>query len=203
MAKRNRKRKSRTRSRSPVPIYPVAKLVDAVAQSNAVVNLRYFWREMGPFNQILIVSGVVFTLTTSATLYKVFKDKYEMREIRCMAMNIYHEARGEPTKGKYAVAQVTMNRVASKRYPDDVCRVVHQKARKTAQFSWTLDDLSDIPKESQAWIDSIRVASEVYRQEKTADDIGDALFYHADYVKPRWASQKVKVAKIGRHIFYK
>lgn len=201
MARRNRKRRNRT-TRSAIPIYPIAKLVDAVAQSNAVVNLRYFWREMGPFNQLLIVAGVVFTVSTSATIYKVFKDKYEMREIRCMAMNIYHEARGEPVMGKYAVAQVTMNRVASDRYPNDVCRVVHQKARETAQFSWTLDDISDIPKESQAWIESVRVAREIYRQEKTAE-IGDALYYHADYVKPRWASKKVKVAKIGRHIFYK
>ena len=150
----------------------------------------------------MVVAAAVFVLSTTATLYKVFKDKYEMREIRCLAMNIYHEARGEPGMGKYAVAQVTLNRVASTKYPNDVCRVVHQRAKETAQFSWTLDDLTDIPKESKAWIDSIRVAKEVYRREKTAD-IGDALYYHADYVKPRWASHKVKVAKIGRHIFYK
>jgi len=28
-----------------------------------------------------------------------------------------------------------------------------------------------------------------------------ALFYHADYVNPQW--KKVRVAKIGRHIFYR
>lgn len=167
-----------------------------------VVNARYYWREMGIINQVLVIAGTVFALSTSATLYKVFKDKYEMREIRCLAMNIYHEARGEPGMGKYAVAQVTLNRVKSPNYPNDVCRVVHQRVKETAQFSWTLDDLTDIPKESKAWIDAIRVAREVYRQEKTVD-VGHALFYHADYVKPRWAVHKVRVAKIGRHIFYK
>ncbi len=181
----------------------LSSFVRAIGQSYFAVNLRYHWREFGTVNQILVVAAAVFILSTSATLYKVFKDKYEMREIRCLAMNVYHEARGEPDMGKYAVAQVTLNRVASPKYPDDVCRVVHQRARETAQFSWTLDDVTDIPEDSQAWIDSVRIAREVYRQEKTSEDVGDALYYHAEYVKPRWAAKKVKVAKIGRHIFYK
>ncbi|MCG6969059.1 MAG: cell wall hydrolase [Gammaproteobacteria bacterium] len=202
MARRNRRRRSKRSYRFPLLSNPIASIADAIGQSRFAVNARYYWREFGTINQVLLVAAAVFVLSTSATLYKVFKDKYEMREIRCLAMNIYHEARGEPGMGQYAVAQVTLNRVASTRYPNDVCRVVHQRAKETAQFSWTLDDITDIPKESKAWIDAIRVAKEVYRQEKTAD-IGDALFYHADYVSPRWASKKDKVAKIGRHIFYK
>ncbi len=202
MAKRNRRRRNKRGFRLPIISNPIAVMAETIGQSHFVVNARYYWREFGTINQVLVVAGVVFALSTSATLYKVFKDKYEMREIRCLAMNIYHEARGEPGMGKYAVAQVTLNRVASPNYPNDVCRVVHQRAKETAQFSWTLDDITDIPKESKAWLDSIRVAKEVYKQEKTAD-VGDALYYHADYVKPRWASRKVKVAKIGRHIFYK
>jgi hypothetical protein len=202
VAKRNRRRKSKRGLRLPAFSNPLATMASALGQRHFVVNARYYWREFGTINQVLVIAGFVFVLSTSATLYKVFKDKYEMREIRCLAMNIYHEARGEPVMGKYAVAQVTLNRVASQRYPNDVCRVVHQRAKETAQFSWTLDDITDIPKESKAWIESIRVAKEVYKQEKTAE-IGDALYYHAEYVKPRWASKKDKVAKIGRHIFYK
>lgn len=202
MARRNRRRKNKRNYRFPVFLNPVAALKETIGQSRFAVNARYYWREFGTINQVLVIAAAVFVLSTSATLYKVFKDKYEMREIRCLAMNIYHEARGEPGMGKYAVAQVTLNRVASPKYPNDVCRVVHQRAKETAQFSWTLDGITDIPKESKAWIDAIRVAKEVYRQEKTAD-IGDALYYHADYVKPRWALKKARVAKIGRHIFYK
>jgi len=202
VAKRNRRRKSKRSARLTAFSNPLTKLSEALGRSHMVINARFFWREMGTINQVLIVAATIFVLSTSATLYKVFKDKYEMREIRCLAMNIYHEARGEPGPGKYAVAQVTMNRVKSPKYPNDVCRVVHQHNRENGQFSWTTDDLSDIPQESKAWLDAIRVARQVYRQEKTVD-IGEALFYHADYVKPRWASRKVQVAKIGRHIFYK
>ncbi|MEO7026203.1 MAG: cell wall hydrolase, partial [Caulobacteraceae bacterium] len=33
--------------------------------------------------------------------------------------------------------------------------------------------------------------------------VGAATAYHADYVFPRWAPTLVKVAQIGRHIFYR
>ncbi|WP_455204652.1 cell wall hydrolase [Kaarinaea lacus] len=182
---------------------PFAKVATAIGLDKTMVNVRFFWREMGPINQVLIIAATVFVMSTSATLYKVFADKYEMRDIRCLSMNIYHEARGEPDAGKYAVGKVTMNRVASSKYPNDVCRVVYQQHRNNvAQFSWTNDDITDIPKESKAWLDSVRVARAVYNDENPTK-VADALFYHADYVKPRWAAKKVKIAKIGRHIFYK
>ena len=44
----------------------------------------------------------------------------------CLAMNIYHEAKNQPSIGQIAVAQVVMNRVMDSRYPDDVCSVVTQ-----------------------------------------------------------------------------
>ena len=36
----------------------------------------------------------------------------------------------------------------------------------------------------------------------TADPTAGALWYHADYVKPRWAKALSRGPKIGRHIFY-
>src|SRR3954453_10045701 len=65
------------------------------------------------------------------------------QNIACLALNVYFEARGEPEAGQYAVAEVTMNRVASPYYPDTVCDVVYQKnwdsirGRYVAAFSWT------------------------------------------------------------------
>jgi len=35
-------------------------------------------------------------------------------------------------------------------------------------------------------------------------DITDgALYYHADYVRPRWAKHMERTSKIGEHIFYR
>ncbi|WP_158044475.1 cell wall hydrolase [Skermanella pratensis] len=52
----------------------------------------------------------------------------------CLARNIYFEARGESSRGQYAVAAVTLNRVREKRWPDGICGVVYQ----SKQFSWTI-----------------------------------------------------------------
>ena len=42
--------------------------------------------------------------------------RYSKQDLFCMAKNIYHEAGSEPTLGKYAVAQVTINRMKSPQY---------------------------------------------------------------------------------------
>ncbi|MDH5324512.1 MAG: cell wall hydrolase [Gammaproteobacteria bacterium] len=187
----------------------ITSIYERIYCSYTMVNLRYWWQGFGTTNQVLLIAGGLFLSTTGFTTYMVLKDQYEMRDIRCLAMNVYHEARGEPKPGKYAVAKVTMNRVDSKHHPNDVCRVVYYKQwskrrqRYISAFSWTNDKVTDIPEESQAWIEAVRIAREVYREEVPANKVKDALFYHADYVKPRWARNKVKVAKIGKHIFYK
>jgi N-acetylmuramoyl-L-alanine amidase len=177
---------------------------------DALLRMHYGWREMGAGNQILLMLGFIFISTLSFTAYHLASSHYDMREMQCLALNIYHEARGESRTGQYAVATVTMNRVQSDRYPDDVCRVVYQKAwsskfqRYISAFSWTdFDDKNSvIPRESKAWQKAFAVAKDVYLDNERLAKAGDALFYHADYVKPRWASHKTKIAKIGRHIFY-
>lgn len=168
------------------------------------------WRSLGRINRGLIVSAGIVTLSLTLSLFVFSGQQSDLRNIKCLAMNVYHEARGEPTLGQYAVAIVTMNRVNSNQYPDDVCRVVYQanwssaSQRYVAAFSWTLDHQEDIPLNTDAWNIAFDIASQVYQEEHSGKiKVKDALFYHADYVKPRWASEKIRVAKIGRHIFYK
>ena len=60
----------------------------------------------------------------------------------CLALNIYHEARGEGMMGKYAVAHVVMNRVEHERFPDTVCDVITQRRNNRlhqCQLSWYCD----------------------------------------------------------------
>ena len=47
-------------------------------------------------------------------------------EVTCLAQNIYFEARSEPVAGMLAVGHVVLNRVASKRFPNTICKVVRQ-----------------------------------------------------------------------------
>lgn len=127
-------------------------------------------------------------------------------DLMCLARNIYHEARGEPIAGQLAVAEVTMNRVASRHFPDSVCEVVYEKRLDTVRnrlvgaFSWTEIESVEEPRGLQ-WERAKRAAEAIY-DEQHEPTIPGALFYHADSIEPRWAKQKNRVAKIGRHIFY-
>jgi N-acetylmuramoyl-L-alanine amidase len=75
----------------------------------------------------------------------------------CLALNVYFEARNQPTDGQYLIAEVTMNRVNDDRYPDNVCDVVWQGK----QFSWTHDGKPDTPKNTDAWLKAQIIAYSV------------------------------------------
>lgn len=124
--------------------------------------------------------------------------------IQCLALNIYFEARNEPTDGKLAVGHVVLNRVADRRYPDKICKVVKQggtKRRGKCQFSWYCDGLSDRPRDTRAWKES-QVLARVVFWGYSNDPTNGALWYHADYVSPYWRRSMEEGPKIGRHLFY-
>lgn len=121
--------------------------------------------------------------------------------IICLAQNIFWEARGETFEGKLAVGIVTLNRVSSPNYPNNVCDVVWQRK----QFSWTHDGKSDNPKsknsyiDKQAWIESKKIAKALIK----VYPIKNSISYHSKKVNPYWANKNKKVGQIGNHIFYK
>jgi spore germination cell wall hydrolase CwlJ-like protein len=128
------------------------------------------------------------------------------RQLTCLARNIYYEAGSEPFEGKVAVAQVTLNRVESGKFPDDVCKTIYQKnvfyEKVVCQFSWYCDRAATIrPIHKGNYDESMVAAKKVLLEDFRLPSLKDALFYHADSVNPGW--KKEKVAKIGRHIFYK
>lgn len=121
----------------------------------------------------------------------------------CLALNVYHEARGEPVEGREAVAHVVMNRVASPNFPDTVCGVVLQggEVRNRCQFSWYCDGRLDRPSDPEAWKDSWFMAQQVLAG--APDPTGGAVYYHAKSVRPWWADKFEVTATIGDHIFYR
>lgn len=131
----------------------------------------------------------------------------------CLAQAIYHEARGEPEEGQWAVATVILNRVESSRYPTSVCGVVFQNASRQnrCQFSFACDGQSDeggignrIVRES--WVKANLIARTALNRfvagESQNNLAPSVLFYHNRSVSPRWASAMENVAQIGGHIFY-
>ena len=125
----------------------------------------------------------------------------DKRQLKCLAANVYFEARGSSDEDQYAVAHVTMNRVASSRYSDDVCEVVYQEY----QFSWTLEDADyRTVKEEEAWYKSARVALDVMSG-KSEDPTGGATHYFAHYKidPPRWVEASYDVVMLDQHTYMK
>jgi spore germination cell wall hydrolase CwlJ-like protein len=127
------------------------------------------------------------------------------KQLDCLTRNIYWESATEPFEGKVAVAQVTINRVESGRFAPDICGVVYQKNvvydKVICQFSWNCDGSSKVrPIYPAHWKEAEEVAKKVLLEGFRLPSVKNALYFHADYVNPRWG--KPQVAKFGRHIFY-
>lgn len=129
----------------------------------------------------------------------------------CLALNVYHEARGESIMGQHAVAQVTMNR--AERDPSKVCQVVVAKK----QFSWVNPSFGLVektpkgcvltkrgePKEGDAWDRAKKIAWVTLARADQPDFFAHgAKFYHVTWVHPVWRHKLKQVAVIGHHKFY-
>lgn len=121
------------------------------------------------------------------------------REMECLAGAIYFESRGEPLAGQLAVGQVVVNRTESGRFPSDYCGVVYQRA----QFSFVRGGaMPRIDRGSAAWSRAAAIAR-IAHEGLWYSAAGDALFFHARYVKPSWSRTKIARATIDSHIFYR
>ena len=124
-------------------------------------------------------------------------------ELECLAKNIYFEGRDQPWVGQVAIAQVTLNRVNSTLFPNNICDVVKQEKRNICQFSWYCDGKSDQPKDLKGYKKATDVAIQVHS--RTIPDVTEgSLWYHATYIrKPFWAYSFQETVRINEHIFYK
>ena len=129
-------------------------------------------------------------------------------DVNCLAQNIYYEAAKEPFEGKLAVAQVTLNRVNSGKFANNVCGVVKQKDKingvMICQFSWFCNQAyMHIIRNQYQWEESVIAAKKALTEPVAHDGIyrTGAMYYHANYVNPGW--KLTRVTQIGNHIFYR
>jgi spore germination cell wall hydrolase CwlJ-like protein len=142
--------------------------------------------------------------TKVATKYTTMAERE--KQLECLAHNIYHEAAKESFEGKVAVAQVTINRAESGIFPSDICKVVYQKniimEKVVCQFSWYCEPM--VRKRllyPAAYDECYGVAKKVLLEGFRLESLTEAMYYHANYVNPKWNKQKITT--IGNHVFYK
>ena len=140
----------------------------------------------------------------------------DVGQAKCLADNMYFEARNQGTAGIIAVSNVVLNRVKNEMYPNTICEVVRQgphreswrkngvyhPVRHRCQFSWYCDGKSDKILNLEVYDRILGLAD--YLIPNGYFDITDgATHYHADYVRPDWAKTKTKTIEIEDHIFYR
>lgn len=126
------------------------------------------------------LSSIVTTITTPVI---------NVKELQCLARNIFYEAANEPEEGKVAVGLVTLNRLQDGRFGNSICGVVNQRTvfrvpkqitvkregwfttktetqtvyvdKAICQFSWRCEGTRPVKKDDDRWIESQRIAREL------------------------------------------
>jgi spore germination cell wall hydrolase CwlJ-like protein len=124
-------------------------------------------------------------------------------DVTCLALNVYHEARGEGLTGQIAVAHVTLNRAADPRYPDRLCEVVTQRSRNVCQFSWYCQRDSWKAYDSQSFRRALRVAVEALKGVRNDPTKGATHFVATSIRMPGWTRRMRQTAHIGSHRFFR
>lgn len=143
---------------------------------------------------------------------------FDHESVLCLAKNAYFEARNQSILSQIAVSQVVMNRVKNEDFPNTVCGVVYEArmnkwfkdnmnkdvpVRDKCQFSWYCDGKADVIHDHKSFNIALAVANQVLSGYNLKDVTNGALWYHAVYVNPYWAKEKIKTVKHEDHIFYK
>jgi len=140
----------------------------------------------------------------------LFIKPVKANEFGCLTEALYHEARSEDDVGILAVGTVILNRVKNKRFPNTICKVIHQgiywqgnPVRDQCQFSYWCDGRTEKYKDMKALSRIIRLAK-IVSSGIIVKTLDKATHYHASYVSPSWASNKQFkfITQIGKHIFY-
>lgn len=193
-----------------------AELAQQIAEPTADVQLTAFRTSDGlrargaapmfenPDARAMMLQAVLRGPSASVDQVAPAEPQIDARQQNCLAQAIYYEARGETQQGQTAVAEVIMNRVRSRAYPNSICGVVYQGSHRSTgcQFTFTCDGSLGQRPRGRAWDRAQRTATAVmlgYARPMTQG----ATHYHTTGVNPVWNSGLVETTQIGVHLFYR
>lgn len=173
--------------------------VDGIFGGGTAQAVRYFQRKNG-----LAADGIVGEATARALgLSLTGGDGGEPsssggsggsydKELYLLARLVHGEARGEPYKGKVAVAAVALNRVKSSSFPNSISGVIYQKGA----FSAVSDGQINLSPDNEA----IRAARDAMNG---WDPTGGCLYYYnPKKTSNKWMLSHEVVLSIGEHVFF-
>ena len=157
----------------------------------------------------LIIILVFFNSSLYAKDTSILFDPSLNEQEVCLVQAIYFEARGETLGGQLAVANVILQRVSNKYFPNTICKVVKSgryfkgsPVKNRCAFSYWCDGKPERMYDKLSYKRALKVKDLALNGSVIAT-INKATHYHALYVNPKWAKEMKKLSQIGKHIFYK
>ena len=179
---------------------PEAETIEIVAEDTLEVNVNFVAEEVV---QPIAEPAAVFDNAEASSLSELVSamnpDAEMSEQMRCLAGAVYFEARGEPLYGQLAVAEVVINRAQDARWPASYCGVVYQRA----QFSFVRGGQMPAINTSKATWHRAKAVARIAHDNLWQSEASDAVYFHANYVRPKWSRKKTPVARIDTHVFYR
>lgn len=157
----------------------------------------------------LIIILVFFSSSLHAKDSSILLDPLLNEQEVCLVQTIYFEARGETLRGQLAVANVILERVSNKYFPNTICKVVKSgkyfkgsPVKNRCAFSYWCDGKSERMYDKLSYKKALTV-KDLALSGSVVATVDKSTHYHALYVNPKWAKEMKKISQIGKHIFYK
>lgn len=162
--------------------------------------------------KIIILSSVFILYLTNVSYAN---ETFLNNEKKCLEKTLTGEAIGESVGGIYAVAEVILNRIFSKSFPDSTCDVVRQVSfGKIRQFEGYWKKVKNYKEEEENKIDKVIefYFSNLIVYYDTGKKINsnltdDALFFRnpvgSNAKTDEWFDTLIITEVIGNHYFYK
>ena len=134
----------------------------------------------------------------------------EYQERTCLVEAIYFEGRSEKVLAQLAIANVILERVRLRNYPNTVCKVVRQgkyyksnPIRNKCAFSYWCDGKSERMYNKRAKETAIKVAAMAMKGMLVETTL-EATHYHTRAVSPYWSRHErlIYLGSLGSHLFY-
>ena len=166
----------------------------AFGESDSKTNMDYW----------LDSKETAISYPVSASTIELSQNLHDAKEAHCLAEAVYYEARSETKSGQRAVAEVILNRVKNKHFPDTVCGVVYEGSERSTgcQFTFTCDGSMEKAPRGKAWDRSVKVAEFMLSGGHTPIT-NKATHYHTVEVNPAWSNTMRMTRQVGTHVFYR
>ncbi|BBF45202.1 hypothetical protein lbkm_3964 [Lachnospiraceae bacterium KM106-2] len=142
---------------------------------------------------VAIITLSMFNVDASAA-------SYSKNELRYLSAIVYAESGNQSHKGKVAVANVVLNRVKSRKYPNSIKSVIYQKGQFTPARNGSLKKALSLYDKNSSRIKSSKAAAK--KALSGSSVLTKKYLYFSGYSSKKTIKQRYgKVIFIGAHYF--